>query len=294
MIKKFAIMGVGGYVAVKHLQSIKALGHEVVAALDIHDSVGIIDRFFPHCHFFTSFERFERFLSKERRDGQPVDYLVVCTPNHLHDAHCRFGLRMKMNVICEKPLVINPWNVDALIEAENDSGYSIANILQLRYHPEIVKLADDINRFPKRRKVILDYHTPRGKWYDVSWKGNVSKSGGITTNIGVHLFDLLLWLFGELVEVVSVKLDNHMATGQLKLEGADVEWRLSTELKKGTSGSSPARFLQCDEKIIYLDKGFDNLHLANYEKILAGEKVRPIDIKPLIDLLYRIRMTDSN
>ena len=287
--KRFAIMGVGGYVAPKHLQAIYDLGHLVVAAMDINDSVGILDRYFPNCQFFKEFERFERFLTKEKREERGIDYLTVCTPNYLHDAHCRFGLRIGADVICEKPLVLNPWNLEALIEAERQSDHQIANILQLRHHPEITKLKKKIDQSKERHQVVLNYITPRGGWYDVSWKGEMAKSGGTTTNIGVHLFDLLLWIFGPMEEIVSLDNQPRMSKGALKLEKADVQWKLSIDFSDLPKDQSSLRQIICDGVEVKLDYGFDGLHKVCYEHILGEDLVRPKDLSPLIDLMYQLR-----
>ncbi len=288
-IKRFAIMGVGGYVAPKHLQAIYDIGHVVIAAMDVNDSVGILDRYFPKCQFFKEFERFERFLTKEKREGRGIDYLTVCTPNYLHDAHCRFGLRMGADVICEKPLVLNPWNLEALIEAETQSDHQIANILQLRHHPEIAKLKSKIDQSQGRHQVILNYITPRGGWYDVSWKGDKTKSGGTTTNIGVHLFDLLLWIYGPLEGVVSLDNLPRTSLGSLRLHKADVQWKLSIDFAELPNGQPSLRQIICDGEEIKLDYGFDGLHKVCYERIVAGELIRPKDLRQLIDLMHQLR-----
>lgn len=288
-VKRFAIMGVAGYVAPKHLQAIYDLGHLVVAAMDINDSVGILDRYFPDCKFFNEFERFERFLTKKAKEERGIDYLTVCTPNYLHDAHCRFGLRLGVDVICEKPLVLNPWNLEALVDAEVSSGHKIANILQLRHHSEILKLKEQISTSTHRHQVSLNYITPRGGWYDISWKGSLPKSGGITTNIGVHLFDLLLWLFGPVVEIVEVYSSPRTTKGILKLERADVDWQLSIDFSKLKDGQKSLRSIICDGIKVELDSGFDDLHKTCYQHILSGKLIRPEDIRPLIQLMYDLR-----
>jgi len=289
--KRFAIIGISGYVAPKHLKVISTLGHEVVAAMDMSDSVGILDSFFPHCQFFTSYTRFERFLYQQKSDGSPIDYLVVCTPNHLHDTHCRLGLSVGADVICEKPLVLNPWNVETLINAEKESGQRIANILQLRYHPEVIRLQQFLLENTKERyNVALEYTSPRGAWYDTSWKGDVRKSGGLITNIGVHLFDLLLWLFGPVKEIKSVNQTPRQAHGVLVLEKADVSWMLSTEM--GQHSSQPVRTLTCDDMTIRLDNGWEDLHEKVYSSILTGQLIRPVSLVPLIQLMSDLRTTN--
>ena len=198
-MKTYALIGVGGYIACRHLQAIKETGGTLVAALDRSDSVGIIDSYFPEADFFTEFERFDRHLEKMRRKGEAIDYVTICSPNYLHDAHVRFALRIGASAICEKPLVLNPWNVSALSEIEAETGGNIYTILQLRLHPAILALKERVEKAPKDKifEIDLAYITPRGRWYMVSWKGDQSKSGGIATNIGVHFFDMLAWIFGE-------------------------------------------------------------------------------------------------
>ena len=289
MSKRFAIMGVGGFVAPRHLRAIHELGHQVVAAIDLHDSVGIIDQFFPDCHFFTQFERFERFLAKESREGRPIEYLSVCTPNYLHDSHCRFGLRMGMNVICEKPLVLNPWNVDALIEAEELHKKWIANILQLRLHPDLKKLKREVDQSREHYHVNLDYHTPRGRWYDISWKGDLTKSGGIVTNIGVHLFDLLLWIFGPVVDIGETTMEERRANGFLQLKKASIQWNLNTFIDANTRSTNPRRVIQVNDREITFDKGFSDLHTHMYQEILNGRFVSCKELIPLIQLMWDLR-----
>ena len=284
-------MGVAGYVAPKHLEAIAHLGHELVAAMDIHDSVGVLDQYFPKCNFFTSFERFERFLEKKRIEGQPIDYLVICTPNFLHDAHCRFGMRLGADVICEKPLVINPWNVDALVQAENDYGQQIANVLQLRYHPEVHKFQNWIkqNISATPFNVDLKYFTPRGKWYDISWKGDDEKSGGLLSNIGIHLFDLMLMLFGEVHSTEITFNNKNSIQGQLVLSHALVNWHLSTSPDDIPHGQTSIRRITCNDYEWTLDSGFENLHINWYKAVLNGEVIRPLDIKPVIKLIHQLR-----
>lgn len=287
-------MGVAGYVAPRHLKAIYDLGHELVAAMDVSDSVGILDKYFPKCQFFTVFERFERYLEKEGREGNKIDYLSICTPNYLHDAHCRFGLRIGADIICEKPLVLNPWNVDALIAAENDFQGKIANILQLRYHPKISALKARIDASEEIHDVHLKYVTPRGPWYDISWKGDMSKSGGIITNIGVHLFDILLWVFGEIINIEEVSNTTNNVSGKLKLKKAKVDWQLSTDASLLEKDESSVRILTCDGQAIDFNSGFDNLHTVCYEKIVKGEIIGPREVRPLIELMWKLRPNPSS
>ena len=225
-MKNFALIGAAGYVAPRHMRAIKDTGNNLVAAMDKFDSVGIIDSYFPEASFFTEFERFDRHIDKQRRKGNKIDYLSICTPNYLHDAHIRFGLRNKADVICEKPLVLNPWNVDALAEIEKETGNRIFNILQLRHHKAILDLKTKIDNGPKNEiyDVDLAYFTSRGKWYEQSWKGEVEKSGGIATNIGVHFYDMLTWVFGSVKRNIVHLHEKDCAAGYLDLERARVRW----------------------------------------------------------------------
>jgi len=207
-MKNFAIIGLGGYIAIRHLQAISATGNHLVSALDKNDSVGVIDSHFPDADFFTEFERFERHLDRLKRTDSKIDYVSICTPNYLHDSHIRFALRQGANAICEKPLVLNPWNIDALAEVEKETNQKLFNILQLRLHPSIIALKKQIEEGPKDKIYELDltYITSRGHWYFASWKGDESKSGGIASNIGVHFYDMLCWIFGEVEEnIVHIK-----------------------------------------------------------------------------------------
>ena len=197
-MKNFALIGAGGYIAPRHMKAVKDTGNNLLAALDKHDSVGILDSYFPEAEFFVEFERFDRHLEKLKRLGTHTDYVTVCSPNYLHDAHIRFGLRIGADVICEKPLVLNPWNIDALVEIEKETGKKISTILQLRLHPAIIALKEKVQKDPgKKYDVDLRYITSRGHWYHISWKGDSQKSGGIATNIGIHFFDMLIWIFGD-------------------------------------------------------------------------------------------------
>ncbi|HHB79855.1 MAG TPA: Gfo/Idh/MocA family oxidoreductase [Saprospiraceae bacterium] len=259
------------------MQAIKDLGHELVAAMDPHDSVGILDRYFLETDFFTEIERFDRHLDKLRRQGKGIDYLVVCSPNYLHDAHIRFGLRLGADVVCEKPLVLNSWNLDALSEIEKETGRKIFTILQLRLHPQVIKLKKriDAGSPDKIYEIQLDYLTTRGKWYDYSWKGDVSKSGGIATNIGIHFFDMLIWIFGDVVENKVGKISPNYASGELHLAQAKVNWRLSTDShqlpeKVKAKGGKTYRALMIDGEEFEFSGGFTDLHTRSYADILEG------------------------
>ncbi len=294
-MKNFALIGAAGFIAPRHLKAIKDTGNNLVAALDKFDSVGIIDSYFPQADFFTEFERFDRHLDKLRRQGQKVDYVSICSPNYLHDSHIRFALRHQADAICEKPLVLNPWNVDALIEIERETGKRVYTILQLRLHPSIIQLRDEVSRAGgQRHQVRLEYITSRGKWYHHSWKGEEQKSGGIATNIGVHFFDMLTWVFGR-VQGASVKsYEPDHAAGHLELERASVDWFLSIneshlpeEAKK--QGKRTHRSLTMENKEIEFSDGFTDLHTKSYEAILKGQGFGLEEARPSIELVHRIR-----
>src|SRR5574338_165162 len=276
-MKNFAIIGVGGYIAPRHLKAIKDTGNNLIAALDKNDSVGILDSYFPEADFFTEFERFDRHLEKLKRKGTRIDYLTVCSPNYLHDAHIRFGLRIGADVICEKPLVLNPWNVDGLMEIEKETGRKIFTILQLRLHPAIIALKEKVQRAPagKRFDIELKYITSRGHWYHVSWKGDIHKSGGIATNIGIHFFDMLLWIFGDMKSNKVSQHTNDTASGRLELEKANVNWFLSIDANSlpaeaYQAGKRTCRSMTIDGDEFEFSEGFTELHTKSYEEILKG------------------------
>lgn len=295
-MKKFALIGVCGYVAPRHLKAIKATGNELVAALDKNDSAGIIDSYFPDAEFFTEFERFDRHLEKKRHMGENIDYLTICSPNYLHDAHARFGMRIGAEVICEKPLVLNPWNVTALSDMEKETGCNINTILQLRLHPTILKLRERIANAgaDKIHDIDLTYITSRGRWYMSSWKNDITKSGGIATNIGIHFFDMLQWIFGPAEENVVHLLEPNKASGFLKLNHARVRWFLSldrNDLPDDTAnvGQTTYRSIEVDGTEIEFSDGFTDLHTRSYEKILAGEGFGLKDVLPSIEIVSSIR-----
>src|ERR1039458_5324418 len=225
-MKNFALIGVAGYIAPRHLMAIRDTKSDLLAALDRFDSVGILDSYFSNAHFFTEFERFDRHVDKLKRKGTKIDYVSICTPNYLHDSHIRFALRNHADAICEKPLVLNPWNVEALCERENETGNRVYNILQLRLHPAIIALRERIRQGDENdiHDVDLTYLTSRGNWYFNSWKGDVEKSGGIATNIGIHFFDMLTWIFGRVQENMVHISEPDRAAGLLYLERARVRW----------------------------------------------------------------------
>jgi UDP-N-acetyl-2-amino-2-deoxyglucuronate dehydrogenase len=295
-MKRFALIGAAGYIAPRHMKAIKDTGNVLVAAFDPYDGVGIMDSHFPDADFFTEFERFDRHIDKLRREGNPIDVISICSPNYLHDAHIRFGLKSGCDVICEKPLVLNPWNVDALMDIEKETGKKAYTILQLRLHPSIIALREKVLNSPKdkRFKVALKYMTSRGKWYHHSWKGDMSKSGGIATNIGVHFFDMLTWIFGDIVEN---KVDIHnedTASGFLKLEKADVDWFLSIDYDQipenvKLQGKRTFRTLQMEGEEIEFSDGFTELHTDSYKAILEGNGF-PISVsKKAIEIVEGIR-----
>lgn len=292
----FGLIGAAGYVAPRHMEAIQNTGNELVAALDKNDSVGIIDRYFPKADFFVEFERFDRHLDKLKRAGSPVDMISICSPNYLHDAHIRFGLRYGADVICEKPMVLNPWNVDALAEQEADSGKRVYNILQLRLHPSIIALKEKIAAAPQDQRfdIELTYITSRGHWYYTSWKGDTAKSGGIATNIGIHFFDMLIWLFGA-VQQNTVHIHTHdRAAGSLELERARVRWFLSINAETlpetvRQHNKTTFRQLTIDGTPVEFSDGFTDLHTKSYEAILAGEGFGIDAVRPAIEVVHDIR-----
>jgi UDP-N-acetyl-2-amino-2-deoxyglucuronate dehydrogenase len=278
------------------LKAIKECGGNLVAALDKHDNVGVLDSYFPNADFFTEFERFDRHLDKLRRKGEKVDYVSICSPNYLHDSHIRYALRYGAHAICEKPLVLNPWNFDALAEMEAETGKRVFTILQLRLHPSIIALREKIQREakPQMHEVKLTYITSRGSWYRSSWKGDEAKSGGIATNIGIHFFDMLIWIFGPMKEVEVEALQFDHAAGVLHLKHARVTWFLSINEEHLPAavrevGKRTFRSLTLEDKEIEFSDGFTDLHTKSYEEILAGKSFGLEDARPSIDLVYRIR-----
>jgi UDP-N-acetyl-2-amino-2-deoxyglucuronate dehydrogenase len=293
--KNFAVTGVAGFVAPRHLKAIIDTGNRIVAAMDPHDAVGILDRYSFDVRFFTEFERFDRHLDKLRRgpENERIDYLSVCSPNYLHDAHIRLALRVGAHALCEKPLVINPWNLDALQELETEAGRRVYTVLQLRLHPALIDLKAKLAADPRRHNVSLRYITSRGRWYDVSWKGSSERSGGVAANIGIHFFDLLLWLFGPARDSeVSLSESKRMA-GHLELERATVDWFLSADradLPPATSnGRTTFRSIKVDDQEIEFTEGFTDLHTRVYEGVLAGNGFGIDDARPAIELVHRIR-----
>ncbi|NOH00774.1 MAG: Gfo/Idh/MocA family oxidoreductase [Chloroflexi bacterium] len=296
MTKNFAVIGVGGYIAPRHLRAIRDTGNRLLAAVDPKDSVGILDQYSFDVKFFTEIERFDRHLEKLRRgpEADRVHYVSICSPNYLHDAHCRLALRVGADVICEKPLVINPWNLDALAELEAETGRRINTILQLRVHPNLIQLRESLQTSSAVHDVELTYITSRGPWYQVSWKGQAEKSGGVATNIGIHFFDLLMWLFGSVNGIKVYHADDQRMSGFIELERARVRWFLSVDKndlpqQAKSANKTTYRSITVDGKEIEFSEGFTNLHTKVYEETLAGRGFGINDARPSIELTYQIR-----
>lgn len=295
-MKNFAIIGVAGYVAERHVKAIKETNNNLVACLDKFDSVGFLDSFFPETAFFTEFERFDRHIDRISNTDKKVDFVSICTPNYLHDAHIRFALRNDADAICEKPIVLNPNNVDALVEFEQKKEKNIFTILQLRLHPEVIKLKQKIDLSPKKEKynINLTYITSRGSWYDYSWKGNPEKSGGIATNIGIHFFDMLIWIFGDVISSKLYISEKHTVAGFLELETANVNWFLSIDEKTlpkkiREAGQRTYRSLTIENEEFNFSNGFTNLHTESYRQILNGNGFRIIEAKKAVATTAEIR-----
>lgn len=299
-MKNFVIIGAAGYIAPRHLKAIKETGNNLLAAFDIHDSVGVLDAYFPEAHFFTEFERLDRHLEKIKRAGTSIDFIVVCSPNHLHDAHIRFGLRLGADVICEKPMVLNPWNVDALMQMEQETGHKIYNILQLRHHPALMALKQQVDAGVDHTcQINLQYITARGNWYHYSWKGQEDKSGGLVSNIGIHFFDALYWIFGKCKQLRVDQLDEKTAHGFLELEKATIHWQLSIDENLLPSaiqeaGGRTFRSLVIDGTAIDFSNGFEDLHTKSYEAILKGERAALAEVRDVIELIYKVRNSKNN
>ena len=295
-MKRFALVGAAGYVAPRHMKAIKDTGNVLVAAFDPNDSVGIIDSHFPDADFFIEFERFDRHVDKLRRKGAGVDYVAICSPNYLHDAHIRFAMRNQAHAICEKPLVLNPWNIDALAEIEKESGSRVYNILQLRLHPAIQELRERVRSAPKDKvfNVDLTYLTSRGHWYFTSWKGAVEKSGGIATNIGVHFFDMLAWVFGERRESVVHLHRPDVAAGVLHYERARVRWFLSVNAdylpeQAIAANKRTYRSILIEGDELEFSEGFTDLHTASYADVLNGGGFGLEEARASIEAVHEIR-----
>lgn len=299
-MKNFALIGAAGYIAPRHLKAINDTNNNLIAALDKFDSVGVLDSYFPNADFFVEFERFDRHIEKiKRQQNINLDYVSICTPNYLHDSHIRMALRRGADAICEKPLVLNPWNVDALSAIEKESGQKIHTILQLRLHPSIIALKQQIENGPKDKvyDVDLTYITSRGNWYDISWKGDESKSGGIATNIGVHFYDMLSWIFGDVkTNIVHVR-EKGKSAGYLEFEKARVRWFLSIDensLPKEVKekGQRTYRSITVNDEEIEFSDGFTELHTKSYEGILKGKGFGLLEAKQSIEIVHDIRNFD--
>ncbi|CAM1355393.1 Gfo/Idh/MocA family oxidoreductase [Tenacibaculum halocynthiae] len=302
MKKNFALIGAAGYIAPRHLKAIKDTDNNLIAALDKFDSVGVMDSYFPNADFFVEFERFDRHIEKiKRQQNISLDYVSICTPNYLHDSHIRMALRRGADAICEKPLVLNPWNVDALEAIEKESGNKINTILQLRLHPSILALKDKVKKEGKDKKgkydVDLTYITSRGNWYDVSWKGDKSKSGGVATNIGIHFYDMLSWVFGDVQESIVHLREKDKSAGYLEFKKARVRWFLSInedslpkEIKE--KGQRVYRSITIDGDEVEFSGGFTGLHTESYRGVLEGNGFGLLDARPSIEIVYDIRNID--
>lgn len=295
-MKTFGLIGAGGFVAPRHMQAIRATGNALVAALDKTDSVGVLDSYFPDAAFFTEFERFDRHLEKLKRQHTPVEWLSICSPNYLHDAHARYGLRYGANVICEKPLALNPWNVDALAEIEAETQRRVFTILQLRHHPSVLLLKEFVEKSTQTEpfEVELSYITARGPWYYASWKGDPAKSGGIATNIGIHFFDMLLWVFGPVKNLEMHQRTHDREAGLIELERAQVKWFLSISAETlpaevREKGGRTFRSLRIGGKAFEFSEGFTDLHTESYKRILAGEGWGLNDARQGVALAHDIR-----
>lgn len=294
--KNFGLIGVAGYIAIRHLRAIKDTGNNLLASLDRFDSVGLLDGFFPQSDFFVEFERFDRHFDKLKRTGTKIDYVSICSPNYLHDSHIRFALRHQAEAICEKPIVLNPWNVDALQEIENETGRKIYTILQLRLHPKIIELKEKIKNGPKDKiyNVDLSYITSRGNWYYISWKGDVQKSGGVATNIGIHFFDMLSWIFGDATKNIVHVSQPNKAAGYLELENARVRWFLSidqNDLPQASkeSGKRTYRSIVIEGEEIEFSEGFGELHTTSYKEIIDGRGFGLNDARQSVITAFTIR-----
>lgn len=289
----YALIGASGYIAPRHMKAIRDTGGDLVVAYDPNDSVGILDSHFPDAHFFTEFERFDRHVDKLRRRGERLDYVSIASPNYLHDAHCRFALRSGADAICEKPLVLNPWNIDGLAEIERDMGKRIYSILQLRLHPAIIALRDKFQNSTKKHTVELTYCTSRGRWYHASWKGDDSKSGGVATNIGVHFFDMLSFVFGKVQNNIAHLRTPERAAGFIECERANVSWFLSVDrndLPASVQGKKTTyRSITVDGEEVEFSEGFTDLHTRSYEEVLAGNGFGLSEVRPSIEIVSAFR-----
>lgn len=294
-MKNFAIIGVGGYIAPRHLEAIKEAGHQLVAAYDNKDSVGIMDRYFPDCQFFTEFERFEAYTQSLKGTQQQIEFVSICTPNYLHASHIQFALRLGANAICEKPLVLHTKDIDQIHELEKQTGKKVYTVLQLRVHDAIIQLKNKIlSQNRNDHEIDLTYMTSRGQWYLESWKGDVKKSGGLSTNIGVHFFDMLTWIFGRVQEIKMEFKSDTIEKGYVRLEKAKVRWfltidrhQLPEEQKK--LGKTTFRSIKIDGDEFEFSEGFTELHKTVYKDILSGQGYGILDARPAIEIVEQIR-----
>lgn len=295
--KKFALVGAAGYIAPRHMKAIRETGNDLIAALDPFDSVGIMDSYFPEARFFTEPERFDRHLDKLRRkDTGKADYVSICSPNYLHDAHIRLALRNRAHAVCEKPLVLNPWNVEGLQEIEQETENHIYTILQLRHHPAILKLKSKAAnaKLSKKHDIDLTYITSRGKWYAISWKGDTTKSGGVATNIGIHFFDMLTWIYGKVQENTVHVHNDTTAAGYMETENARIRWFLSIDSNDlpeaaKAEGKKTYRSIKVDDEEIEFSGGFTDLHTVSYQQILKGNGFGLDDAINSIEIVHQIR-----
>jgi UDP-N-acetyl-2-amino-2-deoxyglucuronate dehydrogenase len=289
--KRFALIGAGGYIAPRHMVAIKETDNDLVTILDPNDSIGVIDKYFPNAAYFSEYERFDRHVDRLQRSDKGIDYISIASPNYLHDAHIRFALKNGAHAICEKPMVLNPYGFHSLRELELETGKNIFAILQLRLHPSVLALKEEISKSKnKKHKVSLDYITPRGKWYQYSWKGDFNKSGGISTNIGIHFFDMLLWIFGDVRNSYVEYHTDTRAKGHLELKHASVDWNLSIDYRDLPYKEwRPFRSIKVEQKEMEFSEGFTDLHTKSYEQILAGNGYRIDDAIPALELVHQIR-----
>ena len=286
---RFGLIGASGYIAPRHMEAVKSVGGELVTILDPNDSVGVIDRYHPKATYFSEYERFDREVDRLKRMGKGLDYISIASPNYLHDAHIRFALKNGSHAICEKPLVLNPYSISSLEELQVETGKNIYPILQLRLHQSIIDLKEKVGK-KKDNKVELNYVTPRGKWYHYSWKGDEVKSGGIATNIGIHFFDMLLWIFGDIKNNYVSHHTKYNTSGYLELERANVEWSLSVDKRDLPHKEWKAfRTIKVNGEEVDFSDGFTDLHTKSYEEILNGNGFTLDDAKPALDLVHKIR-----
>jgi UDP-N-acetyl-2-amino-2-deoxyglucuronate dehydrogenase len=293
-VTSFGLIGAGGYIAPRHMHAIQAVGGRLEAAVDPNDSVGVMDRYFPDAHFFTEFERFDRHVAKVHRQGERIGHISVCSPNYLHDSHCRFALRSDADAICEKPLVLDPWNIDSLQEVEQSTGRRVFTIQQLRLHPSVLALKQQIEGSTAARfQVELVYITPRGRWYDSSWKGDEAKAGGIATNIGVHFFDMLTFVFGPVSLNVAHLREPRRAAGLLVCGRAEIRWFMSidrTDIPASVPpGQTSYRSITVDGQEIEFSSGFGDLHVKSYQEILAGRGFTLEAVRPAVEIVSALR-----